>query len=244
MARILVGIASRAFPTYPKFQESLPLFLADASKEHDLGLRWVVGQPLAEAQNELAQTAVDRNYSHLLTLEDDNWGFTAAILNDLLRSNADMVGVNYHSRWFPYVRCLMTLLPYHMDHYREAPYNDGVHPCDLVPFGMTLIDTRTFSRLPKPWFQHNRPGSYATDKLFCRRLQQHGMTPMGCFDHIIGHRDLTAISAPEKRASKLVDFNRRVRILRNKKGPAFEDACRELRAREQLREGVPEECPT
>src|SRR3990167_1408054 len=100
MARILVGIAT--VKPDKRFLESLPSFFRDAGKSHDIDCMWVWDKPLVDAQNSLADRCLEGNYDYLLTIEDDHWGFTVAMLEACIHANVEVCGIRYRSRHMPF----------------------------------------------------------------------------------------------------------------------------------------------
>ena len=212
MSRVLVGIATVSPDR--RFLESLPLFLRDAGKHHEVDTRWVWNKPLVEAQNELAQACLDGGYEYLLTIEDDHWGFTAQMLEACLAADSHVCGIPYRSRHMPF-----QLLPMRyadgVDQHGRQLYDvvnetGGYHAADLIGFGFTLIRADVFRILDRPFFRLNcetikSVGPRATDIDFCVRLGQQGIRPAGCFDYKVQHRDIDEASYQEMRVSGVME---------------------------------------
>jgi len=211
VARILAGIASRTpIPADQRFAESLPLFLLKVFElfNFSFSVYQVVGKKLDDAQNEIAEVSVHGNFDYLLLLEDDHWGHKPEMLDALVKADVDVCSILQYSRWYPYFRACMLRDGNFKDgrpKFREALYTEGVHPCDLIPFGMCLIRTSVFERIPKPWFRMNQKKGY-TDQAFCSSLMEAGIQPMACFDFTLPHRDITAENVLEKRRQNLYPF--------------------------------------
>ena len=212
MSKVLVGIATVSPDR--RFLESLPVFLRDAGKHHDIEARWVWNKPLVEAQNELAQACLDGGYEYLLTIEDDHWGFSAAMLESCLAADTHVCAVRYRSRHMPFDMVTMRYSDAYDQHGRrlyDAIHADsGYHECDLVGFGFTLIRADVFRTLDRPWFRLNAAswksvGPRATDIDFCVRLGQHGIRPIACFDYILNHRDINEAEYQELRVSGVIE---------------------------------------
>lgn len=204
MTRILVGT-----PTvikYEPFLQSLSEFLYDISKKYEVTHKYIHGKSIEDAHQTLADEAV-ANYDYLLIIEDDNWGFTADMLDRLIESGKQVIAIPYNSRHFPF---LMTSMNIHTDgddltkdtmvRYVEAIHEFGIHEVDLIGFGFTLFDTRIFKLLKYPWFRRTRTQSNATDKFFCRKLKRElNIRPFACYDYKVNHRDLTPENVHELR---------------------------------------------
>jgi hypothetical protein len=197
MAKILVGIAS--VTPDQRFLESLPLFFRSVDSRHQLDSHWVWNKQLDEAQNELAEKTLDGGYDYLLTIEDDHWGFTAEMLEALLKADTHFCGIPYRSRHYPFATVPMRYIKTRDDGtrlFKGQLFDDGYHESDLVGFGFTLIRKDVFELLERPWFvfshvDHAGCGPNATDMQFSHRLQQKGIKPMGCWDYFLAHRDIT-----------------------------------------------------
>ena len=197
--RILVGIATVS--PDKRFLESLPPFTRQVT-ERDiarLDFCWVWGKPLVEAQNDLAERLLEGSFTHLLTIEDDHWAFTAEMLKIALEADSSVAAIPYRSRHFPF-----PMIPQRFNkldengvkHFREIRGAEGYQVADLCGFGFTLIQREVFSKLDRPFFRLNHQyykgvGPHATDIDFCARVQEAGFTITGCFQHRLNHRDIT-----------------------------------------------------
>lgn len=208
----MVGVASGAKEApYPAFLESLPPFYAELSKKYEVELKWVVGQQLDAAQNEIAQYAIDNDFTHILMLEDDHWGHTIDMVETLfegLDETHPVVASIYHSRHYPHLLTAMNLQRGKQKKTEEGEWTDfymevkladgGFKEADLVSFGMMLIDVNLFSSLDKPYF-YLSGDTQTTDINFCNSLQDVGFKPLVCTDYILPHRHLTAKTAMKER---------------------------------------------
>lgn len=199
MARILVGIAT--VTPDQRFLESLPIFSQEVVEQGlaKLDFMWVWNKPLVEAQNAFAERVLAWEYDYLLTLEDDHWGFNAAMLRDCLRLDTHVAAISYRSRHFPFEMIPMKYM--RKDKNGAKLYNGmketkGIHEGDLCGFGFTLIKDEVFKILERPFFRlnieaHKGVGPRATDIDFCTRLEEKGIKPIGIFDHRLPHREIT-----------------------------------------------------
>lgn len=203
MAKILVGIATVS--PDQRFLESLPSFFRNVDPSHTLDCHWVFNKPLDEAQNELAEKTLEGNYDYLLTIEDDHYDFNPEMLEALLSAQTYVCGIPYHSRHYPFQKVPMAYRHTSEDgirYFKQELYREGYHETDLVGFGFTLIKREVFEILERPFFvenkdRHNGCGPNATDMDFCLRLQEKGINPMGCWDFLLPHRDITKESWKE-----------------------------------------------
>lgn len=199
MAKIFIGIAKHN--TCKEFINSMLSFLPSIKQEHDIEVYEIHANNVCEAQNAIAEQFLQSDKDYLLTLEDDHWHHTKDMLNALLKPNTYVCAINYYSR---HEGKLSTLMNYSGNEnfrkaYIQAPYKDGYHEVDLCGFGMTLIKREVFDILDVPYF---RPNDYyeklgkevankATDQDFCKRLAEHGIKPVGCFDYVLTHRGIS-----------------------------------------------------
>ena len=214
MARILFGIP--LFSPDERFTESLPSFLNEVSKKHEICCLSIYKQPLVDAQNMIADFFLKSRFNYLCLLEDDHWRHLPEMVDALLELDAKVSAMNYHSRWFPYYTCLMREVHPDKPLERFAGYSDnsGSHECDMAGMAMMLIKREVFSMLDKPYFRVNKdggPGTYATDIDFSERLAKLNIKPMGCFDYCLAHRDITHENFFEKRSKELLEHNRNKR---------------------------------
>jgi hypothetical protein len=161
---------------------------------------WVWNEQLVDAQNELADKALEGNYDYLLTIEDDHWGFTWEMLNTCLKANRHVTGIPYRSRHFPFDVVPMTFCQTKYGTRLFKGMNDkekytGYHEADLIGFGFTLIKTETFRIIDRPFFTENVKkypgvGTRATDILFCESIEAKGLKAVGCFQHRLNHREI------------------------------------------------------
>jgi hypothetical protein len=223
MARILVGIPS-AHPD-SRFLESLPGFLHEVSKSHEVQEFWVKNRPIAEAYETIVATLKASDAEYLLILEDDHWGFTPQMLEDMLALKTPVTSIPYYSRHYPYQRTAfiesgVTVWGVRVGQPRliEAPYKSGSHEVDIVGLGMTLFESWIFHKLESPHFE-GMPlaAKEVQQKLLFRLKSLYSIRPVVLFDHIIAHGDLTPDTIAEHRSKALASgeaLRRRVISLR------------------------------
>ena len=200
--KIFIGIPSHK--PDDRFLVSLLCFLQEIKNHYEVRVYEVKGKQLVDAQNDIVEKFLFTKYDFLLLLEDDHWGHSRLMLQGLLRADKDICGVNYYSRHWPYYTCLMKELEYtHIDQrFGHIDKTSGYHKCDLMGYGMMLIRRSVFLKLDRPYFRLNRDGGpdcYATDIDFCDRVRALGIDLIGCFDHILNHRDITPTNVLQKR---------------------------------------------
>jgi len=216
MAGILVGIPS-AHPD-ERFLASLPLFLSQLRQVRPDTQDFVVkNQPIADAYNRIAHVAIEAGADRLLTLEDDHWGFTVEMVEQMLATGHPLVSIPYYSRHYPYQltafdrRISASGLPRCI----ESRFKSGAHEVDITGLGMVLFDMSIFRRLPPPWFVGMPLAAKEVQQvLFGRCRTELGIRPLALFDHILPHGDLTReniLAFREQKARNDDPFARRIR---------------------------------
>lgn len=197
MSKILVGLA--VHKPDRRFLESLPSFFQDSGRRNEMESLWIWDKTLVDAQNVMADELLKGDYDYLLTIEDDHWGFTWEMLKTLLNMDTDIAAISYRNRHFPFGKIPMTHSGFSKDGFhRFLSINEesGWHEADLCGFGFTLIKRHVIETLDKPVFRLNRDrlngcGPHATDVDFCLRAKAKGFKILGCFDHLLNHRDIS-----------------------------------------------------
>ena len=195
MAKIFIGIPS--IRNYQPFYLSLAKFLPQVQEKHDILLAYVKDKEIADARNEIVDKFLDSGSDFLLFLDDDHEGHTLEMLEALLSLDCPVAAIKCYSRFFPH---LPNLLDYSGVAMEEAKYKmkeetTGVHPCDLVGFGMTLIKREVFLMIDKPYFVAKNNAK--EDNYFCDALVAKGIKPMGCFDFCLPHQGIDEAKARE-----------------------------------------------
>lgn len=155
---------------------------------------------LADAQNYIAKCFIQSDYDYLLLMDDDHWGHTPEMLECLINADAYMATIKSYSRHYPYFSCLMNRRP-EDDLFVGIEVGEGYIPCDMTGFPMTLIKRELFDKLEYPYFEAEQEGgrNWVTDTVFCRRLVNMGIKPVGCFQYCLPHADITEDNVIRKR---------------------------------------------
>lgn len=150
--------------------------------QHGSGKFEIVGQCLlprtqvASARSILAEQALEQKASHILYVDDD-MVVPPDLLTRLLSHEKPVVAALAFTRRPPFHPVLFKRNPEaHVMQY--APILDyekyvdsrGLVKCDAVGFGACLIETRVFSRIPRPWFWFG--DNYGEDIFFCDKAGQ------------------------------------------------------------------------
>ena len=197
MKRILCAVAT--VKPDKRFIESLPLFLRDCAGSYVIDTKWVWDKKLVDAQNEFTEYFMEGSWDYLLTIEDDHWNFSKLMLDACIAGDSDVVAISYRSRHFPFEMIPMRYQRTDINGVRRfngINEKSGYHEADLCGFGFTLIKRQVIEKLDKPYFRLNHQyykgvGPHATDIDFCERVQKLGFKVVGCFDHLLPHREIT-----------------------------------------------------
>lgn len=210
--RILVGIAT--VTPDKRFLESLFSFARETKNIAHLDDMWVWNKQLVDAQNDLAEATINGNYDYLLTIEDDHWGFTSSMLDSCLAANTHVCGISYRSRHLPFMKLPMKYSGGKGEAgnplYDSINEQSGFHEADLISFGFTLIRSDVFRILDRPFFRLNTErfvgvGPRATDIDFSTRLLEKGIRPVGCFDYVLNHREITEENYKQMLVSGIIE---------------------------------------
>ena len=184
---------------HKKFLAQFPDWYAYEKPRHDLILNWQSFRPLYEVQAESVMLAQERQASHVLFVEDDQWGFPAGGIEELIEQDKDAIGFNtYRKRW-PYKSLAMnkinkslTLLGRHPN-LRPHEQEDGpeVQPTDMITWAFTIVKMPTFERLYEAdKFPFNCQGPNPTDSYFNQYCEDINIPRLVHFGHVIGHGDV------------------------------------------------------
>lgn len=206
MKKILVGIATHE--PIVEFRRDIFPFLEACSLKHKLSEHWVRGKSLIDAQTEITDIFLETDNEYLLFIEDDHWGFTLPMLDALLDSGKQMIGIPYYSRHAPYY--LTAMRKRRVGEYIPEPHKSGTHAVDLIGFGFTLIHRSSFESIERPFFKTVLEGSKATDRWLCDRLIEKGISPYACFDYLLPHRDITKDNVLDKKKKWFEAYRRKV----------------------------------
>lgn len=194
--RILVGIPCHK--PERMFLQDCAIFLLETKKKYEVEEKWVYGKTLVDAQNEIGEYFLSKNFDYLLFLEDDHSGHSIEMLDAMIESDKDITAIGYYSRWPAHPLTLMVKSgkPSPKD-YRSAPHSSGIQEVDLCGFGFTLIKRKVIESMDKPIFRLNgidyRNGgrNVATDKNFFERAKSLGCEIHGFFDFDLAHRGIS-----------------------------------------------------
>ncbi len=182
-----------------RFEESFQNFTDSICNKYSVCQMIIRDMYLPDAQNKIAKSFLQSNYDYLLLLDDDQWGHTKEMLETLLDANTYVATIKTYSRHYPYGCSLLRKVPPNLVMPIET--GEGYIECDLTGFPMTLISRGTFDLLEEPYFRPHEVGgrTWNSDVDFFQRLNDKGIKPIGCFQHILNHGDITEENVRQKR---------------------------------------------
>jgi len=160
-----------------------------------------------ESNNQAWDIAFNYKFDYILRMDDDVWGIPDGAFSKLLSHDKDVVGACYPLRTFPYSYAAFRRTDTTksiVQTWNEGSLDlgevveDGLQKVDLVGFGMTLIKTERFRRLPRPIFQylddkgdvHKCPD----DSYFAQLCLDNNIEQYVDFDVKLCHREITPIN--------------------------------------------------
>lgn len=205
MKRILVGVCS--FRHDDRFWNSFFNFMKECNGHYDIASMIIKDTFLPDAQNKIAECAINSNYDYILLLDDDHWGHTKEMLDCLVEANVTVATMKTYSRHYPYMVAAWdrvgnnTMLP--------IENGDGYRGCDLCGFPMTLIEINKLHELEKPYFRplEAEGRTWNSDVDFFERLALKGIRPVVCFQHCLNHDKITQDNVFEFRNKERVENN-------------------------------------
>lgn len=209
--KILIGVPILAWThefatSFLAFWTDLMVFSHKKRRFH-VGYSFEFRRPVHMAEENLADLAVRGGCSHLLLMDDDIYDVKADDLMKLLDADKDVVGGIMHASGFPYAMCAFRrydrktrvadqpILKGPARLYEVPPeQRTGIQKVDLIPFGFTLIKTRVFKDLKKPWFTCNTQAP--TDSWFADRMLDKKFDYYAHFGVWLNHRGVTRENQP------------------------------------------------
>ena len=177
-------------PTYekwePEFGYSLALLMAHLARSDIQGVKLVRcdATNISESRNVLARDAIESEFSHMLWLDTD-MKFTATDIQSLIDRDVDFVGVNYLKRNPPHVPLALDLSD------KRITEGSGLVRVSQVGFGVVLLKTSIFKKIPEPWFnflwREGQDDQIGEDTWFCRTAVEKGVELYVDLDVHVGH---------------------------------------------------------
>lgn len=203
--KILIGIPILAWThefalSFLSFWTDLMMYQHKGRRFH-IGYKFMYRKPVHMAEEELAQFALDSGCTHLLLMDDDIYDTTAEDLLKLVDADKDVIGGIMHTGGFPYAMCAFRrydrktkvadqpILKGPARLYEVPPeQRKGVQKVDLIPFAFTLIKTKVFKNLKKPWFKCDNQAP--TDSWFADRVLDKKLDYYAHFEVWLNHRGI------------------------------------------------------
>jgi hypothetical protein len=136
LAGLMARFASTSVPTIPDRSISLSLRTFASSN-------WITNR------ERLARMAIDEDFTHLVFLDDD-MSFDPRVLEILLGRRHDVVVVNYLIKSEPAQDFVAVDL--NGKRVSTTEKNTGLQEVAYSGFGVSIIATEVFKRIPQPWF--------------------------------------------------------------------------------------------
>lgn len=202
MPKILVG-----YPFLKPHTKGLPhliQFYGICSKTHEMVLEMPMYRPLHKAQQTIVDAARHWKCSHILFIEDDQWGFPVDGLDILLGHDKDVVGLPTYKKKYPY-------LPMACRRKRDGEslleaneldpiIGEGLEKVDLITFGFTLVRTSVFDRIENPFALPY--ADHPADSYFSQYCDDAGIEKWVDYRFIVGHGDLSPQEIPYRRMAR------------------------------------------
>ena len=204
--KILIGVPILAWTH--EFAESFLSFWTDLmtykhkGRKFHIGYKFMYRMPVHKAEQMLAEMAVESGCTHLLLMDDDIYDTKAGDLMKLLDADKDVVGGIMFTSGFPHSMCAFRrydsktkvadqpILKGPARLYEVPPeQRKGVVKVDLIPFCFTLIKTKVFKELKKPWFSSDIQAP--TDSWFADRVLSRKFDYFAHFDVWLNHRGIS-----------------------------------------------------
>ena len=157
----------------------------------------------AMANNQIWDTAFQFDFDYVLRVDDDIWGVPDNAVQMLIKADKDVIGAAYPSRHFPHVWCalnigngpkdesLIDIAKHDVIALEEIKETEGIHPVDMVGFGMTLIKVAPFKNCAQPMFTDIE--GVPDDTIFAQLCRDNGIQQYVHMDVRLNHRDFTAL---------------------------------------------------
>ena len=139
-------------------------------------------------RNLIIDDAVANRCTHILFIDDD-MAFPANSLMNLLKHDKDIVSGLFLQRNYPHIPAIFDLVNQSLSFHYLRHGESGLIEVAACGFGFTLIKTRVFQSIEKPYI---RMGEVYKDKRgedvgFCNRAREAGWKIYCDLDTIIGH---------------------------------------------------------
>lgn len=209
--KILIGVPILAWThefatSFLEFWTDLMMYQHKGKRFH-VAYKFMYRRPVHMAEEELADFAIACDCTHLLLMDDDIYDVKADDLMKLLDADKDVVGGIMHASGFPYAMCAFRrydrktkvadqpILKGPARLYEVPPEQRvGLQKVDLIPFAFTLMKTKIFKQMKKPYFKCDTQAP--TDSWFADRMLGKKLEYYAHFDVWLNHRDITKMTKP------------------------------------------------
>lgn len=209
--KILIGVPILAWThefamSFLNFWTDLMTF-KQVGRKFEVGYNFMYRKPVHMAEEALAEAAVASGCTHLLLMDDDIYDVKVEDFLKLLDADKDVVGGIMHASGFPYAMCAFRrydtktkvadqpILKGPARLYEVPPEQRmGLQKVDLIPFAFTMINTRVFKSMKKPWFTCNTQAP--TDSWFADRMLDKKLDYYAHFDVWLNHRGVSRHNQP------------------------------------------------
>jgi hypothetical protein len=204
--KILIGVPILAWThefatSFLEFWTSLMMYKEKGRRFH-VAYRFMYRKPVHMAEEELADFAIACDCTHLLLMDDDIYDVKVEDLLKLLDADKDVIGGIMHASGFPFSMCAFRrydrktkvadqpILEGPARLYEVPPeQRKGIQKVDLIPFAFTLIKTKVFKAMKKPFFKCNTQAP--TDSWFADRMLGKKFEYYAHFGVPLNHRGVT-----------------------------------------------------
>lgn len=157
------------------FTVCLSLLTANLVREKiPFELKFNLGTVIANQRNELVQSALASNATHILWLDTD-MHFPSTVVKSFLEHKKDIVAATYSTRYKP-LRSVAFINADNTEQRLEE--TTGLHKVWSVGMGCMLTKIDVFKQMPQPWFQYvwnnDTQDLSGEDIYFCNQVGDYG----------------------------------------------------------------------
>ena len=164
---VLIFTPTLGLPADPATYQSSLLKVINQIQARQMGLAYfpTYRQLWHKANNMAWDLAFEQKFEYILRIDDDIHDITDDAFGKLLDADKDVIGAAYPNRRWPYFTAAMnrtnekSLIEIWLTSDKSLQYvsptsedPEGIVPCELVGFGMTLIKTEPFKYLQRPLY--------------------------------------------------------------------------------------------
>jgi hypothetical protein len=110
------------------------------------------GSLISKQRQELSQVAIQAGCTHILWLDSD-MSFPPDIAENLLKHEVDIVAANYSTRSSPRKGVAYKKIGKWETWLKPNEISPRLQEVEGVGMGCMMVNTKVFSKLPKPWFE-------------------------------------------------------------------------------------------